>query len=109
MPNDPFGPDAADIPETPAAAVPAEAFLLDIREDDEWAAGHAPDAVHVSMTTLAARVAEVPTVGTVHVICRSGNRSAYVTRWLRAHGYDAVNVSGGMIAWAAAGRPVVAG
>ena len=109
MPNDPLDPGAADIPEMPAAMVPAAAFLLDIREDDEWAAGHAPDAVHVSMTTLASRVAEVPTTGTVHVICRSGNRSAYVTRWLRAHGYDAVNVSGGMIAWAAAGRPVVAG
>lgn len=109
MTTDPLGPHAVDIPEVAALAVPADAFLLDVRERDEWAAGHAPDAVLVPMTELAGRVAELPLDTRIHVICRSGNRSGYVTRWLRAHGVDAVNVAGGMIAWAQGGRPVVPG
>jgi rhodanese-related sulfurtransferase len=54
------------------------------------------------------RVAEIPTEQAVVVVCRSGGRSAAVTQVLRARGYDATNLAGGMRAWAAAGRPVVA-
>ena len=48
------------VPEVLSTNLPAEAFLLDVREDDEWAAGHAPDAVHVRLGELGARVGEVP-------------------------------------------------
>ena len=48
------------IPEVTVAEVPADAVLLDVREDDEWTAGHAPGAVHVPMTTLAERLDQVP-------------------------------------------------
>ena len=54
------------------------------------------------------RVAELPEERALVVVCRSGGRSAAVTHALRARGYDATNLAGGMRAWAAAGRPVVA-
>jgi rhodanese-related sulfurtransferase len=86
-------------------------FLLDVREDDEWQAGHADGALHVPMSELVARYDEVtaaaPQDGRINVICRSGGRSAQVTLYLTQQGLDAVNVDGGMQAWEIAGRPVV--
>jgi rhodanese-related sulfurtransferase len=96
------------IPEVSIAAVPADAVLLDVREADEWAAGHAPGAVHVPMTELAGRLSDVPEGDPVYVICRSGGRSARVTAYLNQQGWDSVNVAGGMGGWAAAGRPMEA-
>jgi len=92
--------------EVPAAAVPEGAWLLDVREDDEWAAGYAPGACHIAMGELSARAAEIPQDQVVYVICRSGVRSAHVARALAAAGWEAVNVGGGMQDWAAAGRPM---
>ena len=97
------------VPSVPAAAVPEDGVLLDVREDDEWTAGHAPQAVHLPMGAVPQRIGEIPDGGTVHVICRSGGRSAQVTAYLNQGGWQAVNVAGGMHAWAAAGRPMVAG
>lgn len=97
------------LPAVDAAAVPAEAIVLDVRENDEWAAGHADGAVHIPMGEVVARIAEVPDGGTVHVVCRVGGRSAQVTQYLIAQGRDAVNISGGMLQWEAAGRPIVDG
>jgi rhodanese-related sulfurtransferase len=98
----------SQIPAVDAAAVPADAILLDVRENDEWAAGHAEGAVHIPMSEVVARVAEVPEGGRVHVVCRVGGRSAQVTQYLIAQGVDAINIDGGMLGWEAAGRPVVA-
>ncbi|MGH3320253.1 MAG: rhodanese-like domain-containing protein [Streptosporangiaceae bacterium] len=95
------------IPETDAREVPGGAYLLDVREPDEWEAGHAPDAVHVPLGTLPARAGEVPREREVYVVCRSGGRSAQAAAYLHAQGCDARNVGGGMQAWAAAGRPMV--
>lgn len=95
------------LPEVDIDQVPADAVLLDVREDDEWQAGHAPTAVHVPMTELADRLDDVPEGDPVYVICRSGGRSARVTAYLNGNGWDAVNVRGGMGSWAAAGRPMV--
>jgi rhodanese-related sulfurtransferase len=99
------------VPAVVVADIPEHAVLLDVREDDEWAAGHAPEAVHVPMGQVAQRLEELATAfpdRLVHVVCRSGGRSARVTAYLKAAGWDAVNVEGGMRAWAAAGRPMVA-
>ena len=98
---------ASDFPEIPVSRLPEGAVLLDVREDDEWAAGHAPDAVHISMTTLADRLDEVPDGDPVYVICRSGGRSARVTGYLNANGWDAVNVDGGMTMWERLEKPLV--
>ncbi len=99
---------SASLPETTIDQVPADTVLLDVREDDEWQAGHAPTAVHVPMTELAERLDEVPDESPIHVICRAGGRSARVVQYLNANGWDAVNVAGGMLEWERAGRPVVA-
>jgi len=82
-----------------------EALLLDVREDDEWAAGRAPGAEHVPLGSL--QPAEVPTGRPVLALCRSGNRSGKAAQALAAAGVDVRNVTGGMKAWAAAGLPVV--
>lgn len=81
-----------------------DAVLLDVREDDEWADGHAVDAVSVPMSRIS--IDDVPPGRPVYCICRSGNRSGRVVEALIAAGVDAYNVSGGMIAWAEAGLPV---
>jgi rhodanese-related sulfurtransferase len=80
---------------------------LDCRENDEWSSGHEPDAVHIPMSDLPARIAEFDSSRRIIVICRSGNRSGKVTAWLTGLGYDAVNMVGGMQAWSAAGLPVL--
>ena len=83
---------------------PAGAPLLDVREDDEWNDGHAPDAVSVPMSRIS--IDDVPEGRPVYCICRSGNRSGKVAEALIAAGVDAVNVEGGMLAWAEAGFAV---
>ncbi|HYY10124.1 MAG TPA: rhodanese-like domain-containing protein [Kineosporiaceae bacterium] len=93
-----------------AAEVPADAVLLDVREDDEWEAGHAEGAHHVPMQEVPTRLDEVARLadgGNLVVVCRSGGRSARVVAWLAQNGVDALNLDGGTAAWAAAGRPLV--
>ncbi|WP_225752774.1 rhodanese-like domain-containing protein [Actinotalea sp. Marseille-Q4924] len=92
-----------------AAARTAGAYVVDVREPQEYVGGHVPGAVLVPMSQLAARVGELPTDRPLYLICRSGNRSLQVTTALRAHGYDAVSVRGGTEAWIASGRPTVIG
>jgi rhodanese-related sulfurtransferase len=87
--------------------VGGDALLLDVREDHEWVAGHAPDAVHVPMSRLAERVAELPLDRPIVCVCHVGGRSAMVVAALNRAGWQALNLDGGMDAWAAAGLPVV--
>jgi rhodanese-related sulfurtransferase len=90
----------ADLPTEPTDGV----VLLDVREQDEWDAGHAPGALHIPMGDLPARLADLPADSALHVVCRGGGRSARATAYLNANGWDAHNVDGGMKAWHAAGR-----
>ncbi|MGC0336021.1 rhodanese-like domain-containing protein [Streptomyces sp. SLBN-8D4] len=86
-----------------------DAVLLDVRESYEWQAGHAPRAVHLSLSALAAG-AGLPADAQARpliVICRSGNRSRQAAELLVARGSEAVDVVGGMRDWAKAGLPVV--
>jgi len=80
--------------------------VLDVREDVEWAYGHIDGAVHVPIGQLIARLDEVPE-GQVLVVCKVGGRSAQAVAYLASKGHDAVNLDGGMIDWAEAGRPMV--
>lgn len=98
----------AGTPEVPVTDVPDDAVLLDVREDDEWDAGHAPGAVHIPLARIADSLADVPDGSPIYVVCRSGGRSARAAAYLNANGWEAVNVVGGMSAWAAAVRPLVA-
>jgi rhodanese-related sulfurtransferase len=100
-----FGPQ---IPAVSADQVGKDAYLLDVREDDEWAAGHAPGAYHLPMMEIPARMGEIPSDADVVVVCRSGGRSGQVVAYLMNNGWDNVcNLDGGMHQWAAAGRPMV--
>jgi rhodanese-related sulfurtransferase len=94
-------------PAVMSTEVPAGVYLLDVREDDEWAAGHAPDAAHIPVGALSERAAEIPQDGEVYVICRSGARSAYAAQQLSVAGWKTINVADGMTGWAVAGRPMI--
>jgi rhodanese-related sulfurtransferase len=103
-------PHDAEMPEIGAGEaielVAGGATLIDVREQDEWDAGHAPTARLLPMSVLRDRIDELPTDTQLLIVCHSGGRSLRVTDLLLKSGYDAVNVIGGMTAWAAAGGPV---
>lgn len=86
-----------------------DAVLLDVREPYEWQAGHAPRAVHLPLSALAAGAGLPQGAQTrpLIVICRSGNRSRRAAELLVARGAQAVDVIGGMRDWLGAGLPVV--
>src|SRR3954463_8232217 len=84
------------------------AVLLDVREADEWDAGHAPEAQWIPMSEVQARIDELPRDRPIVAICRSGSRSRALAGALLGAGYDVVNVDGGMRAWAAEDLTVVA-
>jgi rhodanese-related sulfurtransferase len=91
-----------------ASQVEPDVYLLDVRESEEWTAGHAPDAHHMPMMEVPARMAEVPTDTEVVVVCRSGGRSGQVVSYLIGNGWENVrNLDGGMQSWAATGREVI--
>lgn len=96
----------ADLPSTTHDQLPDGVVLLDVREDDEWAAGRAPQARHIPLGELPERLAELPEERPVVVVCRSGGRSARAVAFLLEQGYDAVNLTGGMLAWQEGARPM---
>jgi rhodanese-related sulfurtransferase len=95
-------------PEEAAGLVDEGAVLVDVREQEEWDAGHAPGARHLPMSTISGRADEIPTDRLIVCVCRSGGRSGAVTEALVNGGWKAANLAGGMQAWEAAGLPVVA-
>jgi rhodanese-related sulfurtransferase len=76
--------------------------LIDVRESDEYAAGHVPGAVNLPMSTLGDHLDELPDEP-FHVICQAGGRSARVVQALTERGYDATNVDGGTGEWISGG------
>lgn len=102
------------VPSVAANAVAPDAYVIDVREPYEWQAGHmlqgaegVAELVHMPMGEVAQRLAEIPAEREVVVVCKVGGRSAQVTAYLNQVGRTAVNLEGGMSAWAAAGRPIV--
>ncbi len=85
----------------------ADFHLLDVRQDDEWAAGHIEGAQHIPLPQLAARLGELPKERTIVAVCRSGGRSEAAVRGLRRLGYEAENLEGGVNAWDRAKLPLV--
>lgn len=86
--------------------LPEGLVVLDVREPVEWEHGHIEGALHIPLMDLPARVAEVPE-GQVLVVCKVGGRSGQAVGYLAQQGHDVVNLDGGMLDWAAAGRPMV--
>ena len=96
------------VDEARARADAGAAVVLDVREVDEWDAGHVDGALWIPMADVTARQDEIPADVPLVVICRSGARSGKVAAALIQAGYDAVNVAGGLQAWEAAGHPFIA-
>ncbi|HEV2088357.1 MAG TPA: rhodanese-like domain-containing protein [Cryptosporangiaceae bacterium] len=97
-----------EVKKVTTAEIPANAHLLDVREPDEWAAGHIPEAQHLPMREVPTRLAEIPTDVPVVVVCRVGGRSDQAASFLRDQGWtDVASLDGGMWNWEAAGRPMV--
>ncbi|GGL10348.1 rhodanese-like domain-containing protein [Mangrovihabitans endophyticus] len=101
-------PYASVAPAAVGALLDAGAVLVDVREPDEWRAGHAPKARHIPLGQLPGRAKELPVGRPLVTVCRSGARSARAATMLAADGFEVHNVTGGMRAWAAAGLPVAA-
>lgn len=87
--------------------IPEDLHILDVREKLEWDHGHIDGAQHIPLSELGQRTDEVPRDKRLLVVCSIGGRSAQVVAWLSRNGLDAVNLDGGMIEWAGAGRPMV--
>ena len=88
----------------------AGAFILDVREPDEWQAVHIPGATLIPLGQLATRVNEVPRDQAIVVVCRSGNRSQVGRDILLAAGFTQVtSMAGGLTQWQAQGYPTVSG
>lgn len=87
----------------------ADAHILDVREPHELEQAHVAGAQHIPLGSLVERLDEVPRDRTVHVMCHVGGRSAQAAAYLESQGFDAVNVSGGILAWYRAGLPVTLG
>jgi rhodanese-related sulfurtransferase len=92
----------SDVP----ALLEAGAVLIDVREHQETTAGAAPGAMLMPLQTFS--VDRLPTDTPLVLICRSGGRSMAAAQALAQMGFTTYNVAGGMLAWAAAGLPVVA-
>ncbi|MEL7644663.1 MAG: rhodanese-like domain-containing protein [Anaerolineaceae bacterium] len=94
-----------------AAALREEgAFILDVREPNEWEQGHIEGATLIPLGQLLQRSGELPADQTIVVVCRSGNRSAQGRDILETAGFKSVtSMAGGMNDWQAQGYPVVTG
>lgn len=85
-----------------------EAFIIDVREDDEVAEISVPGATHIPLGMLRDKAATLPKDGEFLILCLSGQRSAMATQYLRGEGYTgATSIKGGIIAWYHAGLPTL--
>ena len=106
-------PDAsADLPVLDPTTVPDDGLVIDVRDAADWRAGHAPGAINIPISQLAARLNEVVALAAeagmpVAVSCGGGTKQGRATAYLRAKGVDAQVLRGGMRGWKSAGRPVV--
>ena len=81
-------------------------FVLDVREDWEFQAGHVPNAKHIPLNSIPDRLAEIPKEQTVWVICQAGGRSMTAANYLSGQGFDVVSVAGGTGSWVQSGKQV---
>jgi rhodanese-related sulfurtransferase len=92
-----------------ARRVAEGALVIDVREPDEYAAGHVPGAVLMPLATVPDNLDRLRSDGPTYIICQSGGRSMRACEYAAGEGYDVVNVVGGTGAWIASGNDVVVG
>ena len=98
--------ERATVAELQTAMGSGNARVIDVREFAEFQSGHVPGAVHIPMHTVPLRLADIPSDGSVYVICESGSRSWQVAAFLLQRGITAVDVQGGTGFWRMAGYPL---
>ncbi len=81
-------------------------LLVDVRTPEEFASGHIPGAINISLQSLPQRMKELPQDQSIVVYCRSGSRSATATQLLTRAGYTDLYDLGGIIAWNAQRLPI---
>lgn len=92
-----------------AAAVAEGAVVVDVREPDEYARGHVPDAILMPLATVPVRYSELPRDEPLYFVCAVGARSMQAAQFLAQLGFDARNVAGGTYDWMSAGMSVETG
>jgi rhodanese-related sulfurtransferase len=92
-----------------AAATAEGAVVVDVREPDEFARGHVPDAILMPLATVPVRYPELPRDEPLYLVCAVGARSMQAAQFLAQLGFDARNVAGGTHDWMAAGLPTDTG
>jgi rhodanese-related sulfurtransferase len=95
------------VSEIDVTEVPDGAHIVDIREPQEWAAGHIDGSQHIPMSKFLQRMDEIPADRDLVIVCTVGARSARVTAFLNQRGFQAVNLGGGLQSWVAAGGEIV--
>jgi rhodanese-related sulfurtransferase len=88
-----------DMPVVNWDAVPENAYLLDVRDEDEFAEAHVPGSVNIPLPALRRDPSALPKDRPILAYCRVGQRGYYAVRFLRQLGYDAHNVTGGILTW----------
>lgn len=81
--------------------------LLDVREKDEFEAGHAENAISIPLSELKERVNELDQSQKMNIICKSGGRSGQAVAALNQLGFNTKNVAGGSMAWFENGLPFI--
>ena len=90
--------------------IAAGSLVIDVRETDEFAAGHVPTAMSIPLSTVQDRVDEFRHQGTVYVICQVGGRSMRACQYLADFDINnLVNIAGGTTGWIALGNDVITG
>jgi rhodanese-related sulfurtransferase len=82
-----------------------DVLLLDVRQENEWDAGHAPMATLIPLAELPDRLDDLPKDRVIICACRSGARSLRAATFLQENGFETVNMTGGMLAWVAGDLP----
>ena len=74
--------------------------IIDVREDEEVAAGMIPGARHIRLGDLPIRLSEIEQTGEIIMVCRSGRRRERACEYLEQMGFTGLkNMVGGMLKW----------
>jgi rhodanese-related sulfurtransferase len=94
-------------PDEAVVLLGGDALMIDVRDEHEWAAGHAPHSIHIPLDEVSASTPFTTRTRRVIVVSRSGRRAERAVTHLRTAGVDAVVLHGGLRAWVEAGGDLV--
>jgi rhodanese-related sulfurtransferase len=101
--------EEVDIDELARVRDSGEIALVDVRRRDEYEEFHVPGAVLIPLDELPDRMAELPSLSPLYIICRTGHRSGVAADFLADQKIEAINVAGGTLAWMRAGKVIATG